>query len=167
MKSLYSKQTLKHFRSPHNFGEIKDADAMGEAGNIVCGDVMNLYLKIGKNKNGEEVIKEAKFKTYGCVAAIATSSVITDLVRGKTIDEALKISKEQIVETLQGLPPIKIHCSVLATEALAEALYQYLSRKKRKIPAELLKRHEIIEKSKKIIEERYQEWIKLQKAIKK
>jgi nitrogen fixation NifU-like protein len=167
MKSLYSKQTLKHFRSPHNFGEIKDADAMGEAGNIVCGDVMNLYLKIGKNKNGEEVIKEAKFKTYGCVAAIATSSVITDLVRGKTIDEALKISKDQIVETLQGLPPIKIHCSVLATEALAEALYQYLSRKKRKIPAELLKRHEIIEKSKKIIEERYQEWIKLQKAIKK
>ena len=167
MKSLYSKQTLKHFRSPHNFGEIKDADAMGEAGNIVCGDVMNLYLKIGKNKNDEEVIKEAKFKTYGCVAAIATSSVITDLVRGKTIDEALKISKEQIVETLQGLPPIKIHCSVLATEALAEALYQYLSRKKRKIPAELLKRHEIIEKSKKIIEERYQEWIKLQKAIKK
>jgi nitrogen fixation NifU-like protein len=167
MKSLYSKQTLKHFRSPHNFGEIKDADAMGEAGNIVCGDVMNLYLKIGKNKNGEEVIKEAKFKTYGCVAAIATSSVITDLVRGKTIDEALKISKDQIVETLQGLPPIKIHCSVLATEALAEALYQYLLRKKRKIPAELLKRHEIIEKSKKIIEERYQEWIKLQKAIKK
>ena len=167
MKSLYSKQTLKHFRSPHNFGEIKDADAMGEAGNIVCGDVMNLYLKIGKNKNGEEVIKEAKFKTYGCVAAIATSSVITDLVRGKTIDEALKISKDQIVETLQGLPPIKIHCSVLATEALAEAIYQYLLKNKRKIPPDLLKRHQIIEKSKKIIEERYQEWMKLQKAIKK
>jgi len=167
MKSLYSKQTLKHFRSPHNFGEIKDADAMGEAGNIVCGDVMNLYLKIGKNKNDEEVIKEAKFKTYGCVAAIATSSVITDLVRGKTIDEALKISKDQIVETLQGLPPIKIHCSVLATEALAEAIYQYLLKNKRKIPPDLLKRHQIIEKSKKIIEERYQEWMKLQKAIKK
>jgi len=167
MKSIYSKQTLKHFRSPHNFGEIKDADAVGEAGNIVCGDVMNLYLKIGKNKKGEEVIKEAKFKTYGCVAAIATSSVITDLVRGKTIDEALKISKDQIVETLQGLPPIKIHCSVLATEALAEALYQYFLKNKKKIPLELLKRHEIIEKSKKIIEERYQGWIKLQKAIKK
>jgi len=167
MKSLYSKQTLKHFRSPHNFGEIKNADAVGEAGNIVCGDVMNLYLKIGKNKKGEEVIKEAKFKAYGCVAAIATSSAITDLVRGKTIDEALKISKDQIVETLQGLPPIKIHCSVLATEALAEAIYQYLLKNKKEIPPELLKRHEIIEKSKNIIEERYQQWIKLQKAIKK
>jgi len=167
MKNLYSKKTLKHFRSPHNFGEIKDADAIGEAGNIVCGDVMTLYLKMGKNKKGEEIIKEAKFKTYGCVAAIATSSVITDLVRGKTIEEALKISKDEIVKILEGLPPIKIHCSVLATEALAEAIYQYLLKNKRKIPEDLLKKHQIIEKSKNLIEERYQEWIKLQNAIKK
>jgi nitrogen fixation NifU-like protein len=167
MKSLYSKQTLKHFRSPHNFGEIKNPDAVGEAGNIVCGDVMTLYLKIGKNKKGEEVIKDIKFKTYGCVAAIATSSVITDLVKGKTIDEALKIDKKAIVKTLNGLPPIKIHCSVLATEALAEAIYQYLLKNKRPIPSDLQKKHEIIEKSKGIIEERYKEWVKLQKAIKK
>ncbi len=167
MKNLYTKQTLKHFRSPHNFGEIKDASAIGEAGNIICGDVMTLYLKIGKNKKGEEIIKDVKFKTYGCVAAIATSSVITDLVKGKTIDEALKIDKEAIVKTLNGLPPIKIHCSVLATEALAEAIYQYLLKNKREIPSDLQKKHEMIQKSKNIIEERYKEWVKLQKAIKK
>ncbi|MGB9707285.1 MAG: iron-sulfur cluster assembly scaffold protein, partial [Microgenomates group bacterium] len=154
MQNLYTKQTLKHFHSPHNFGEIKNADAIGEAGNIVCGDVMTLYLKIDKNKEGEEVIKDIKFKTYGCVAAIATSSVITDLVKGKTIDEALKINKETIVQTLNGLPPIKIHCSVLATEALAEAIYQYLLKKKKPIPPDLQKKHEIIQKSKNIIEER-------------
>jgi len=167
MKSLYTKQTLKHFRSPHNFGEIKDADTIGEVGNIVCGDVMTLYLKIDENKKGEEIISDVKFKTYGCVAAIATSSVITDLVKGKTVKEALKISKEEIVKKLKGLPPIKIHCSVLATEALAEALYQYFLKNKKKIPLKLLKKHEIIERSKNVIEERYQQWIKLQKMIDK
>lgn len=167
MKNLYTKQTLKHFHSPHNFGEIKNADAVGEVGNIVCGDVMTLYLKIEKNKQGKEIIKEIKFKTYGCVAAIATSSVITDLAKGKTIEEALKIDKEMIVKTLKGLPPIKVHCSVLAAEALTEAIYQYLVKNKRKIPEDLLKKHQIIERSKNVIEQRYQEWIKLQKSIKK
>ena len=122
---MYSKKTLQHFRSPHNYGEIKNADGVGEAGNIVCGDVMSLYLKMKKTGNKEPIIDKVKFKTYGCAAAIATSSAITDLVKGKTIEEALKISKNDIIEFLEGLPPIKIHCSILAIDALDEAIYQY------------------------------------------
>lgn len=156
--NFYSKQTLQHFRHPHNYGEIKNADGIGEAGNIICGDVMSLYLKIKKNKKGKEIIIDIKFKTYGCAAAIATSSVITDLVKGKTIKEAIKISKDNIVDTLHGLPPIKIHCSILAIDALGEAIYQYLLKHKRTIPPELKKRHERIEKDKNNIEERYKKW---------
>ena len=85
--NFYTKQTLEHFRHPHNYGEIKNPDGKGDAGNIICGDVMSLYLRVMKNKNGKEVIKDVKFKTYGCAAAIATSSVITDLVKGKTIED--------------------------------------------------------------------------------
>lgn len=155
---MYSKKTISHFRNPHNIGEIKNADGKGEAGNIVCGDVMSLYIKVIKNKKGEEIIKDVKFKTYGCAAAIATSSAVTDLVKGKTIDEALKISKNNIVDFLEGLPPIKIHCSVLAIDALDEAIYQYLKTNKRKIPEELEKLHTRIELSKKSIDDRYRLW---------
>jgi len=160
---IYSKQTLKHFRNPHNYGEIKDADGIGEAGNIICGDLMNLYIVVKKDKKGKEIITSVKFKTYGCAAAIATSSVITDLVKGKTIDEALKVSKNDIVDTLKGLPPIKIHCSVLAIDALDEAIYQYLYKNKRPIPEDLLLKHERIEKGKKEIKERYSKWMKISK----
>ncbi len=156
---MYSLKTIKHFRNPHNIGEIKNADGRGEAGNIVCGDVMSLYIKV-KNINNKEVIQEIKFKTYGCAAAIATSSAITDLVKGKTIDEALKISKNEIVDFLEGLPPIKIHCSILAIDALGEAIYQYLFSKKRTIPADLLKRHARIELNKKSLDDRYRVWKK-------
>jgi len=160
---IYSKQTLKHFRNPHNYGEIKDADGIGEAGNIICGDLMNLYIVVKKDKKEKEIITSVKFKTYGCAAAIATSSVITDLVKGKTIDEALKVSKNDIVDTLKGLPPIKIHCSVLAIDALDEAIYQYLYKNKRPIPEDLLLKHERIEKGKKEIKERYSKWMKISK----
>ena len=155
---FYSKQTLEHFRNPHNYGEIKNPDGKGDAGNIVCGDVMSLYLRVIKNKQGKEVIKDVKFKTYGCAAAIATSSVITDLVKGKTVDEALKVSKSDIVDTLKGLPPIKIHCSILAIDALGEAIYQYLKDKNKTIPEDLEIRHQRITKGKKELEERYQKW---------
>lgn len=151
---MYSKQTIDHFRNPHNYGEIKNADGQGEAGNIICGDIMSLYIDVKKNKKGEEVIADVKFRTYGCAAAIATSSVITDLAKGKTIDEALKISKKDIVDTLNGLPPIKIHCSLLAIDALGEAIYQYLLKNKKSIPQELKTKHERIEKGRRIIEER-------------
>lgn len=165
---IYSKQTLKHFRNPHNYGEIKDADGIGEAGNIICGDLMNLYIVVKKNppaggRKEKEIITNVKFKTYGCAAAIATSSVVTDLVKGKTIDEALKVSKNDIVDTLKGLPPIKIHCSILAIDALHEAIYQYLAKNKKPIPDFLQLKHERIEKGKKEIKERYAKWMKISK----
>jgi nitrogen fixation protein NifU and related proteins len=159
--NFYSKETIKHFRNPHNYGIIPNADGVGEAGNIVCGDVMSLYIKIK-----DDVITNVKFKTYGCAAAIATSSVITDLVKGKTIEVVLKINKDNIIRTLKTLPPIKIHCSVLAIDALGEAIYQYLKKNKRMIPKELEKRHFRIEAGKKQIKARYEGYLKLRKEEK-
>lgn len=156
---MYNKKVLQHFKNPHNFGKIKNPDGRGLVGNIVCGDVMNLYIKIGKNKKGEEIIKDIKFETFGCVAAIATSSIITDLAKGKTINEAIKLDKDNIIETLEELPPVKIHCSVLAIDALNEAIYDYLSKNKKPIPKELQKHHQRIENEKKIIEKKYVNWL--------
>ncbi|MBU1118125.1 Fe-S cluster assembly scaffold protein NifU [Patescibacteria group bacterium] len=133
----YSKKVLKHFRSPHNLGKIKDADGVGEVGNLSCGDVMKLYLKV---KDG--VILDVKFQTYGCAAAIATSSITTDLVKGKTIDEALAMTNKEVIESLDGLPPIKIHCSLLSVDALNEAIYDYLNKNNKKIPEFLEKKHQ-------------------------
>jgi len=161
--SFYSTQTLEHFRHPHNYGLMKKADGIGEAGNIICGDVMTLYIKVKKDKKNNDIIADIKFKTYGCAAAIATSSVITDLVKGKPLTLALKVNKNNIVDTLNGLPPIKIHCSILAIDALGEAIYQYLLKNKRLIPKDLQERHKRIEKSKKQIQKRYQKWTSLQK----
>lgn len=151
---MYSKQTISHFRNPHNIGELKNPSGLGEAGNIICGDIMSLYIDVKKNKNREEYIADIKFKTFGCAAAIATSSVITDLAKGKTIEEALKLKKIDIISTLNGLPPIKIHCSLLAIDALGEAIYQYLLKNKKIIPKDLQEKHERIERGKKMIEER-------------
>lgn len=111
---------MQYFRKPKNLGKMKDADAVGEVGNIVCGDVMKIYLKI-KNK----VIKKATFETFGCVSAIASSSILTEMIKGKTIEEALKITKQDVVDALKGLPAIKIHCSVLAVDALKKAIENY------------------------------------------
>ena len=116
----YTQKVIDHFKNPHNQGEIKDADAVGQAGNPVCGDVMKIYLKV---KDGK--IEEVKFETLGCAAAIAVSSALTDLVKGKTLDEAFAITKDNIVEDLGGLPPVKIHCSMLGVEALHEAIKEY------------------------------------------
>jgi len=118
--ALYTQKVMEHFMNPHNLGEIPDADAVGEAGNPVCGDVMYLYLKIKDNK-----IEDIKFKTLGCAAAIATSSMVTDMAKGKTLDEALKITNKQIAQELGGLPAIKMHCSVLAQQALKNAIENY------------------------------------------
>lgn len=122
---LYSKKVLEHFKKPHNQGVIKNPTAVGEAGNPLCGDMMKLYLKIEKKKiSGKAVdyIKDIKFETLGCAAAIATSSMITDLVKGKPLEEAAKVSKNNIADSLGGLPPVKLHCSVLAIEALHDAI---------------------------------------------
>ena len=157
---LYTSKVMETFKNPHNYGKIKNADGIGKVGNIVCGDVMWLYVRVAQNKKKEEIIKDVKFETFGCVAAISTSSIITDLVKGKTIKEALKITKDNIIESLGGLPKIKYHCSVLAVDALIEAVYDYFTKNKTEIPADLKKRHEAIQKSKEIIEKRYKKWTK-------
>ncbi len=144
VKSYYSKEVLKHFNAPHNYGNIMSYDGLGKVGNMICGDEMWLYIKLGENKEKEEIIKDVKFETFGCVAAIATSSVVTDLIKGKTIEEALKVTKDDIVKVLGELPAIKLHCSVLAIDALSEAVYDYYSKKKIKIPKKLEERHQII-----------------------
>ena len=118
---LYSDKVLDHFSSPRNVGEIPDANGVGEVGNAVCGDIMKMYLKI---ENG--VIEDVKFKTVGCGAAIATSSMATELIKGKPFEEALKLTNKAVVEALGGLPPVKIHCSVLAEEAIKAAISDYL-----------------------------------------
>lgn len=164
---VYTKKVIKYFQNPRNHGKIKNPDGVGKVGNPICGDVMWLYIKVGKNKKGVEIIKEIKFETFGCVAAIATSSAITDLAKGKTLEEALKINKNEIVDSLGGLPPIKMHCSVLAVEALSEAIYDYFSKKKREIPRELQERHKRNEKEKKEIESRYKEWTQIEEKMHK
>ncbi len=128
MDLTYTKEVLKHLRSPKNMGEIKKADGVATVGNRVCGDIMKMYLKIAKNDKHEEYISDIKFQTLGCGAAIATSSTLTTLAKGKTIEEALKISKDDIIQALGGLPTIKIHCSVLADEALKKAVEDYQSK---------------------------------------
>ncbi len=146
---IYTKKVIKYFEKPHHYGKMKNPDGVGKVGNPVCGDVMWLYIKVAKNKKGQEIIKDISFETFGCVAAIATSSVITDLAKGKTLKDALKIDKGKIVKSLGGLPPVKLHCSVLAAEALSEAIYDYLSKNKKEIPAGLKEKHLKSEKEKK------------------
>jgi nitrogen fixation NifU-like protein len=111
---------MDHFRNPRNVGDMPDADGIGHVGNAVCGDIMELYIKVRDN-----VIVDAKFKTFGCGAAVATSSMVTELVKGKTVDEALKVSNRAVAEALGGLPPIKMHCSLLAEQALKSAITDY------------------------------------------
>ena len=123
--SLYSDKVMEHFKNPRNVGDMENPDGVGHVGNPVCGDIMELYIRVKDN-----IIIDAKFKTFGCGAAIATSSMVTELVRGKSIEEALEISNKAVVEALDGLPAIKLHCSVLAEEALKSAIEDYLSKAK-------------------------------------
>ena len=126
---MYSKKVLDTFRSPKNLGKIKDADGIGKVGNPQCGDLLWCYIKVGKNKKGKEIIKDIKIQTFGCVAAIATSSKLTELAKGMTLEEASKIDKKAIAETLDGLPPQKMHCSVLSMDALRKAIEDYKNKK--------------------------------------
>lgn len=121
---MYSEKVMDHFMNPRNVGEIPDADGVGQVGNPVCGDIMKIFIKVKDN-----VIEDIKFKTFGCGAAIATSSMVTEMVKGKTIDEALRVSNRQVAEALGGLPPQKMHCSNLAADALHAAIKDYLSKK--------------------------------------
>ena len=121
--SRYSDKVMEHFQNPRNVGEIENPDGIGHVGNPVCGDIMELYIRV----DGDTIV-DAKFKTFGCGAAIATSSMVTEMVKGKTIGDALEISNRAVAEALDGLPPIKMHCSVLAEEALKSAIEDYLSK---------------------------------------
>lgn len=163
---LYSKEIIKHFRHPKNVGKIKNPDGVGEAGNLLCGDLMKLYLKVGKDKKGKEQIKDIKFETLGCAVAIANSSLLCSLAKGKKLDEALKIKKEDLIKKLgKPLPPFKIHCSMLAVDALKEAIYDYFKRNKKEIPEGLKRAHQRIAKTKKEIEQRYKKFQLLEKRI--
>jgi len=128
----YTEKVLEYFRNPKNMGRIENADGIGKVGNPICGDVMWIYIKVGKNEKGEEIIEDIKFETFGCAAAIATSSVVTELAKGKTLKEAEKISNKDVVEFLGGLPPIKKHCSLLAEEGLKAAIKDYYEKNERK-----------------------------------
>lgn len=123
---LYSKKVMQHFFHPKNMGEMKDADAIGVAGNPLCGDILTLQIKVKNNR-----ISDIKFKTLGCAAAISTSSMITEMAKGKTLEEAMKITRDDVSDELGGLPPIKQHCSNLAAEALHKAIENYLKKKKK------------------------------------
>ena len=139
----YTDEVLEHFRNPHNMGEIEDADGRGEVGSPVCGDMMRITLKIDDET---ETIEDIKFTTFGCGAAIASSSVLTDLIKGKTITEALQVTNMDVVEELGGLPAIKLHCSVLAEDAIVAALYDYYQQHPEKeIPPGLAKRAKALE----------------------
>ena len=120
---IYSEKVMDHFANPRNVGEIEDADGVGEVGNAKCGDIMKMYIKVN-----DGIITDVKFKTFGCGAAVATSSIATEMIKGKSIEEALKLTNKAVMEALDGLPPQKIHCSVLAEQAMKAALSDYYKR---------------------------------------
>ncbi len=134
----YSEKVMDHFTNPRNVGEIENAEGVGVVGNAKCGDIMKIYLKIDNN----DVITDCKFKTFGCGAAIATSSMATELIKGRTVSEALTLTNSAVVEALEGLPPVKVHCSVLAEEAVKSAIADYYTKIGRPIDFEIEKDHD-------------------------
>lgn len=129
---MYTEKVMDHFAHPRNMGEIKDANGVGMVGNAKCGDIMQMFLKV----NDDGIIEDVGFKTFGCGAAVATSSMATELIKGKSIDEALKLTNSAVVEALEGLPPAKLHCSVLAEEAVKAAVDNYYARKEGRTDSE-------------------------------
>jgi len=164
-KELYTKKVIQHFLHPKNIGKIKKPDGVGKVGNIVCGDVMWIYIKV-KNKKGKRRISDIKFQTFGCVAAISASSIITTMAKGKTLEDALRITNLEVANRLGGLPKIKMHCSVLASDALSEAIYNYLSKNKLPIPEKLLKRHERIKRNLEMVEKMHGSFVKFEEKLK-
>jgi len=132
MEFKYSEKVMDHFENPRNVGKIEDADGVGTVGNPTCGDVMRLYIKV---ENG--IVTDVKFQTFGCGAAIATSSMLTEMVKGKTVEEAMRISNKAVAEALDGLPPVKMHCSNLAEEGMVAAIKDYYERRGETLPEAL------------------------------
>jgi len=156
---LYGEKVRAAFLHPHNMGKMENADGIGKVGNIVCGDVMWLYIKVSENEKGEKIISDIKWQTFGCAAAIATSSSVTDLAKGKTLKEAIEITNKAVVESLGGLPQVKMHCSVLAEEALGEAIYDYLKKNNLPVSPKLKKMHEKTVAEIKQLEKRYKDFL--------
>lgn len=125
MADLYNEKVMDHFMNPRNVGEIKGADGEGQVGNPTCGDIMKIFLKVEKNDEGKEFIQDIRFQTFGCGAAVATSSMVTEMVKGKTLEEIESLTNKQVAEELGGLPPVKMHCSNLAASALHKAVEDY------------------------------------------
>ena len=136
--ALYSEKVMDHFMNPRNVGAIENASGIGEVGNAKCGDIMKIYLKIDEN----DIITDCKFKTFGCGAAIATSSMATELIKGRSVKEALELTNSVVVEALEGLPPVKVHCSVLAEEAVKSAIADYYGKIGRPVDFEIEKAHD-------------------------
>lgn len=128
MADLYNEKVMDHFMSPRNVGTIENADGVGQVGNPTCGDIMKMFIRV-EEKNGEDTITDIKFQTFGCGAAVATSSIVTEMMTGKTVEEAEKLTNAKVAEELGGLPPLKMHCSNLAASALADAIKDYKSKK--------------------------------------
>jgi nitrogen fixation NifU-like protein len=127
---MYSQKVIDHFSNPRNVGTIENADGVGEIGNVTCGDIMRIYIKVDKNGD-EERIDDIRFQTFGCGAAVATSSIVTEMVKGMTLDESLKVTNKDVAEALGGLPPVKMHCSNLAADALKAAIKDYRERQEK------------------------------------
>ena len=148
MKSTqYSEKVLDHFRNPRNVGVIENPDGYGKVGNPVCGDLMEIFIKIDKDETGEERIEDIKFRTFGCGSAVATSSMVTTMAKGMKVDEAYKITRNDVAEELEGLPPIKMHCSNLAADGLSKAIEDYKQKsknKKEKLQTKKIKTKQII-----------------------
>jgi len=164
---MYSKEVLKHFKSPKNVGKIKNPDALGKVGNLTCGDIMYLYLKISKNKSGKEIIKDIKFETFGCTVAIANTSLLTTMIKGKTLDRALKVTKDDLIKKFKNVPLIKVHCSLLAIDALSEAIYDYYKKHGKKISSELEEKHKRAEKVGEELHHRHSEIVELEEELHK
>jgi nitrogen fixation NifU-like protein len=156
---MYTEKVIEHFRAPHNMGKLEDYSAIGKVGNIACGDVMWLYIKVETDDHGRDVIRDISWETFGCTAAIATSSMVSDLAKGKTLEEAIAITNQDVAVELGGLPPIKMHCSALAADALNEAIYEYLVHNERDVPEALRRRHARVEKEIAQLEKRYQSFL--------
>ncbi|RZN62902.1 iron-sulfur cluster assembly scaffold protein [Methanonatronarchaeum sp. AMET6-2] len=153
---MYSDKVMEHFKNPRNMGEMENPDAEAKVGNPACGDLMRIYLKVGE-KEGEKIIEDISFKTFGCAAAIATSSVTTELVKGKKLDEAEKLTRDDVAEELGGLPKVKMHCSNLAASGLHRAIYEYKKKAGMEISDDLEKKYKASEAALEKTEEKMDE----------
>lgn len=162
---MYSDKVMEHFNNPQNQRKMENPDSIGKVGNALCGDVMWIYVKIDENEEGNEVIEDISWETFGCTAAIATSSMVTELAKGKTLEKALEITNEEVAEELDGLPSVKMHCSNLAADGLVEAIYNYLDSGEKEIPEDLKKRHEQIKQHMEKVQEEYGDYVEMEEEM--